>query len=245
MILELKNICKSFHQPRSGKIEVLNQINFSLAAGETTAVTGQSGSGKTTLLSLIAGLDNPDTGQILLQGEDLCSMKEDRLSRYRAIKIGIIFQQFHLMPHLSASENISLPLEILKQQHISDRVDDMLTSIGLQDRQHHLPGQLSGGECQRVAIARALIIKPALLLADEPTGNLDIKTGEKIARLLFDLVEKDNKTLILVTHNPDLAGQCRTTLKLKQGRLKPDRFKSDSPKHNNPAPNKPARKNPA
>jgi len=219
MILELKNICKSFHQPRSGRIEVLNQINFSLDAGETTAITGQSGSGKTTLLSLIAGLDNPDTGQILLQGEDLCSMKEDKLSRYRAMKIGIIFQQFHLMPHLSARENISLPLEILKQQHISDRVDDMLINIGLQDRQHHLPGQLSGGECQRVAIARALIIKPALLLADEPTGNLDIKTGEKIIRLLFDLVKKENKTLILVTHNPDLASQCRTTLKLKQGRL--------------------------
>ncbi len=216
MILELKNICKSFHQPRSGRIEVLNQINFSLDAGETRAITGQSGSGKTTLLSLIAGLDNPDTGQILLQGEDLCSMKEDKLSRYRAMKIGIIFQQFHLMPHLSARENISLPLEILKQQHIPDRVDDMLINIGLQDRQHHLPGQLSGGECQRVAIARALIIKPALLLADEPTGNLDIKTGEKIIRLLFDLVKKENKTLILVTHNPDLASQCRTTLKLKQ-----------------------------
>jgi len=235
MILELKNICKSFHQPRSGRIEVLNQINFSLDAGETTAVTGQSGSGKTTLLSLIAGLDNPDTGQILLQGEDLCSMNEDRLSRYRAMKIGVIFQQFHLMPHLSARENISLPLEILKQQHIPDRVDDMLINIGLQDRQHHLPGQLSGGECQRVAIARALIIKPALLLADEPTGNLDIKTGEKIAGLLFDLVKKENKTLILVTHNPDLAGQCRTTLKLKQGRLKQDQLEQKNPARENPA----------
>ncbi len=146
-------------------------------------------------------------------------MKEDRLSRYRAMKIGIVFQQFHLMPHLSARENISLPLEILKQQQITERVDDMLEKVGLQDRQHHLPGQLSGGECQRVAIARALIIKPALLLADEPTGNLDIKTGEKIAGLLFDLVEKENKTLILVTHNPDLAGQCQKIRKLEQGRL--------------------------
>lgn len=219
MILELENICKSFHQPRSGTIEVLKQVSFNLDAGETNAVTGQSGSGKTTLLSLIAGLDSPDKGRILLQGEDLCAMKEDRLSRYRAMKIGIVFQQFHLMPHLSARENISLPLEILKQQQITERVDDMLEKVGLQDRQHHLPGQLSGGECQRVAIARALIIKPALLLADEPTGNLDIRTGEKIAGLLFDLVEKENKTLILVTHNPDLAGQCRKIRKLEQGRL--------------------------
>ena len=219
MILELKNVCKSFRQPRSGMINVLNKVSFSLDIGETNAITGQSGSGKTTLLSLIAGLDIPDSGEILLQGEDLCSMKENRLSRFRATKIGIVFQQFHLMPHLSARENISLPLEILKHQYITDRVDDMLAKIDLQDRQHHLPRQLSGGECQRVAIARALIIKPALLLADEPTGNLDIKTGEKITRLLFDLVEKENKTLILVTHNPNLAGQCRKIRKLEQGNL--------------------------
>ncbi len=128
MILELNNVCKSFHQPRSGMIKVLNKVSFSLDMGETNAITGQSGSGKTTLLSLIAGLDIPDSGKILLQGEDLCSMKENRLSRYRATKIGIVFQQFHLMPHLSARENISLPLEILKHQYITDRVDDMLAS---------------------------------------------------------------------------------------------------------------------
>ena len=223
MILEIKNICKSFHQPRAGTLEVLKQVSFSLSAGETTAVTGQSGSGKTTLLSLIAGLDSPDKGQVILDGEDLCAMKESRLSRYRAMKIGIVFQQFHLMPHLSARENISLPLEILKQEQIQDpiqdRADAMLEKVGLLDRRHHLPGQLSGGECQRVAIARALIIKPALLLADEPTGNLDIETGEKVARLFFDLVEKENKTLILVTHNPNLANQCQKIMKLDHGRL--------------------------
>ncbi len=219
MILELKDVNKSFNQPRSGTIDVLKNISFNLDVGETNAITGHSGSGKTTLLSLIAGLDTPDTGQIRLDGEDLCAMKESRLSQYRAHKIGIIFQQFHLMPHLSARENISLPLEILKQKQISSRVDTMLEKVGLSNRQHHLPGQLSGGECQRVAIARALIIKPMLLLADEPTGNLDIETGEKIARLLFDLVEKENKTLILVTHNPDLAGQCQITRELKHGSL--------------------------
>ncbi|MCD4718958.1 MAG: ABC transporter ATP-binding protein [Desulfobacula sp.] len=219
MILEIRNISKSFHQPRSGTLEVLKQISFNLGAGETTAITGQSGSGKTTLLSLIAGLDSPDEGQVILDGEDLCAMKESRLSRYRAMKIGIVFQQFHLMPHLSARENISLPLEILKQEQIQDRADAMLEKVGLLDRRHHLPGELSGGECQRVAIARALIIKPALLLADEPTGNLDIETGEKVARLLFDLVEKENKTLILVTHNPNLANQCQKIRKLDRGRL--------------------------
>ncbi len=219
MILEIKEVCKSFHQPRSGILEVLNRVSFNLAPGETNAIIGQSGSGKTTLLSLIAGLDNPDTGQVILDGKDLCTMKESRLARYRALKIGIIFQQFHLMPHLSARENISLPLEILKQDRIGKRTDDMLEKVGLGDRQHHLPGQLSGGECQRVAIARALIIKPALLLADEPTGNLDIETGEKVAQLLFDLVEKENKTLILVTHNPNLANQCQKIRTLDRGQL--------------------------
>jgi putative ABC transport system ATP-binding protein len=219
MILELKNIRKSFKQPRAGTIQVLNNINFSIDAGETIAITGHSGSGKTTLLSLIAGLDLPDTGEILLDGENLCRMKENQLARFRALKIGMIFQQFHLMPHLTARENISLPLEILKQDDISRRVDDMLEKVGLTDRQHHVPAQLSGGENQRVAIARALIITPKLLLADEPTGNLDIQTGNKIAALLFDLVEKENKTLIIVTHNLTLAGQCQRVRKLEHGSL--------------------------
>ncbi len=219
MILEIREVCKSFHQPRSGVIQVLDRVSFSLGAGETNAVIGQSGSGKTTLLSLIAGLDNPDSGQVILEGENLCAMKENRLARYRALKIGIIFQQFHLMPHLSARENISLPLEILKQDRIRMRTDAMLEKVGLGDRQHHLPGQLSGGECQRVAIARALIIKPALLLADEPTGNLDIATGEKVAKLLFGLVEKEKKCLILVTHNPNLANKCKKIRTLDRGRL--------------------------
>lgn len=219
MILELKHIDKSFEQPSAGTIQVLSDINFAIDAGETNAITGHSGSGKTTLLSLIAGLDLPDTGQILLDGENLCAMKENQLARYRALKIGIIFQQFHLMPHLTARENISLPLEILKQDQISPRVDDMLEKVGLTHRQDHLPAQLSGGESQRVAIARALIIKPKLLLADEPTGNLDIQTGNKIAALLFDLVEKENKTLIMVTHNLELAAQCQTIRQLENGRL--------------------------
>ena len=219
MILELQDIEKSFEQPNAGTIEVLSNINFSIDAGETNAITGHSGSGKTTLLSLIAGLDLPDTGRILLDGENLCTMKENQLARFRALKIGIIFQQFHLMPHLTARENISLPLEILKQDNITSRVDDMLEKVGLTNRQDHTPAKLSGGESQRVAIARALIIKPKLLLADEPTGNLDIRTGNKIAALLFDLVEKENKTLIMVTHNLELAGRCHKVLRLENGSL--------------------------
>jgi putative ABC transport system ATP-binding protein len=219
MILEIKDICKSFHQPQSGTLAVLKHVSFSLGAGETTAVTGQSGSGKTTLLSLIAGLDSPDEGQVILDGKDLGAMNESQLSRYRASKIGIVFQQFHLMPHLSARENISLPLEILKQDRIREQTDAMLEKVALSDRQHHLPGQLSGGECQRVAIARALVIKPALLLADEPTGNLDMETGEKVSQLLFDLVDEEKKSLVLVTHNLVLAHQCQTIRTLDRGRL--------------------------
>lgn len=219
MILELQDIEKSFEQPNAGTIQVLSNINFSIDAGETNAITGHSGSGKTTLLSLIAGLDLPDTGRILLDGKNLCTMTENQLAGFRALKIGIIFQQFHLMPHLTARENISLPLEILKRDNITSRVNDMLEKVGLTNRQDHTPAQLSGGESQRVAIARALIIKPKLLLADEPTGNLDIRTGNKVAELLFDLVEKENKTLILVTHNLELAGRCHKVLKLENGSL--------------------------
>lgn len=218
-MLKIEALCKSYVQPRSKPIEVLKAVSFDLAPGETCAITGQSGSGKTTLLSLIAGLDTPDSGRVILGGENLCAMKENQLARYRATKIGIIFQSFHLMPHLTAGENISLPLEILKQDQIARKTDAMLEKVGLNDRRNHLPGQLSGGECQRVAIARALVIKPALLLADEPTGNLDLETGETVVRLLFDLVSQENKTLILVTHNPDLARQCRQIKTLERGRL--------------------------
>jgi putative ABC transport system ATP-binding protein len=219
MILEVLNVSKSYRQTRSESLAVLKNISFTLDRGQTLAVTGQSGSGKTTLLSLIAGLDSPDSGRIMLEGKNISAMAEQELSRYRAGKTSIIFQQFHLMPHLTAEENISLPLEILKQKQIKESTHDMLEKVGLQDRRHHFPAQLSGGECQRVAIARALVVKPALLLADEPTGNLDMETGEKIAHLLFDLVEKENKTLILVTHNPALAGRCREILTLEKGCL--------------------------
>jgi putative ABC transport system ATP-binding protein len=218
-ILDVTSVNKSFSQPGAGTLQVLYDVGFSIDKGRTTAIVGHSGSGKTTLLSLIAGLDRPDSGKIVLAGEDLNRMDQDRLARYRARKIGIIFQQFHLMPHLTAGENISLPLEIRKAKQIETRTNDMLRKVGLWERRHHLPGQLSGGECQRVAIARALVVKPDLILADEPTGNLDTETGEIVAGLLFDLVKQEEKSMVMVTHNPELAARCHRICHLEKGRL--------------------------
>ncbi|WP_022666808.1 ABC transporter ATP-binding protein [Desulfospira joergensenii] len=218
-MLEVRGIHKSFSLPGSARIEVLKEVGFSMEAGQTRAIIGQSGSGKTTLLSLIAGLDFPDQGEVVLNGQNLSSMAEDRLARFRAGNIGIIFQQFHLMPHLTAQENISLPLEILKAGNIRERTLDMLEKTGLTKRKNHLPGQLSGGECQRVAIARALVTNPSLVLADEPTGNLDTRTGEIIADLMFDLAKQEGKSLVLVTHNGELAGRCSRVLHLDKGIL--------------------------
>ena len=218
-ILDVTSVNKSFPLPGADRLQVLHDVSFSIGRGRTTAIVGHSGSGKTTLLALIAGLDRPDSGRIVLAGEDLNGMGQDRLARYRAAKIGIIFQQFHLMPHLTAGENIRLPLEIRKARHIGARTNDMLRKVGLWERRHHLPGQLSGGECQRVAIARALVVKPDLILADEPTGNLDTETGEIVAGLLFDLVAQEEKSMAMVTHNPELAARCHGIRHLDKGRL--------------------------
>ncbi len=219
MILNIEKICKSFPQADSGKINVIEDLNLHVKKGETVAITGHSGSGKTTLLSLLSGLDTPDSGTINLDGIDIGSLSEDKLAKVRAEKIGIVFQRFHLMPHLSAFENVSLPLEILKKKNIDSKVNDSLEKVGILHRKKHTPGQLSGGECQRVAIARALAVEPSILLADEPTGNLDNKTGNQITELLFDLVDKIDMTLILVTHNLELADRCQTKYKLSKGRL--------------------------
>lgn len=219
MILTVEDINKSYPQADSGRLKVINNINFQVKKGETVAITGQSGSGKTTLLSLLAGLETPDSGRIVLEGVDMNSMNEDKLAKFRASKIGIIFQQFHLMPHLTAAENISLPLEILKQQEIAEKTKTVLEQVRLTDRRDHLPSRLSGGECQRVAIARALAVKPAILLADEPTGNLDNRTGRQIVDLLFELVHSINMTLIMVTHNLELAALCQRQLVIEEGAL--------------------------
>jgi len=219
MILTIEDINKSYPQADSGRLSVINHISFDVSRGETVAITGQSGSGKTTLLSLLAGLESPDSGKIVLEGVDMNGMNEDKLAKFRARNIGIIFQQFHLMPHLTAAENISLPLEILKSDEIAHKTDHVLEQVGLTDRRDHLPSKLSGGECQRVAIARALAVKPAILLADEPTGNLDNRTGRQVVDLLFDLVHSINMTLIMVTHNMDLAALCQRQILIKEGAI--------------------------
>ncbi len=220
MILRVEKISKSYPLGESGTLDVIREADLRMEKGETVAVTGQSGSGKTTLLSLLSGLDAPDSGSIILDGHDLGKMDEDRLAKFRAKEIGVIFQQFHLMPHLTAEENISLPLEIAGADHIGERTLSALGKVGLENRKDHLPGRLSGGECQRVAIARALVIRPSLLLADEPTGNLDTGTGEKVADLLFGLVENAGMTLITVTHNMELARRCGRILTLDRGWLR-------------------------
>ncbi|SMD07576.1 putative ABC transport system ATP-binding protein [Desulfocicer vacuolatum DSM 3385] len=220
-ILSVSRLEKSYPQAGTAPLKVISNTGFTIFSGETIAITGQSGSGKSTLMALLAGLDTPDSGTILLKEQNLNRMNQDQLARFRAKQIGVIFQQFHLMPHLTAMENIMLPLEILKYhpKKIHTRTRRVLEQVGLTRRRDHLPAQLSGGECQRVAIARALVVKPALLLADEPTGNLDNNTGEQVADLLFDLVTSSGMTLIVVTHNMDLAHRCQRCLELKKGKL--------------------------
>jgi putative ABC transport system ATP-binding protein len=219
-LVAVHDLHKSYSLPESSHLTVLSGAHFSLATGATLAVTGQSGSGKSTLIALLAGLDRPDRGRITMNGADLTAMDESGLTRFRAAHIGIVFQQFHLLPHLSAEENIRLPLELLDRPCEGTTIDALLESVGLTARRNHLPAQLSGGECQRVAIARALAVKPLLLLADEPTGNLDVTTGREVADLLFDLVEQEQMTMLVVTHNQELAERCTHRLQLAQGLLR-------------------------
>lgn len=217
-LIEVKNISKSYQQ--GGQlIPVLKQLNLTLSKGEHLAILGQSGSGKSTLLSLLSGLDQPDKGEITIQNHSLTSLNGKQLARFRGQHIGIVFQHFHLLNHLSALENIELPLEIKGDPQSRLKAEKAIKAVGLKDRQTHFPYQLSGGEQQRVAIARALITSPEILLADEPSGNLDQKTGHKIMDLIFNQAEENQMSMILVTHNPDLAQRCQHQLELKNGIL--------------------------
>jgi putative ABC transport system ATP-binding protein len=200
-------------------ITVLQDINLSIARGESIAIVGPSGSGKTTLLLLLAGLEQPASGTIMLDDVALDQLDRDQLSDLRRDSIGIVFQSFHLVPSLSALDNVALPLEIAGQRDARAKAAQMLERVGLAARQRHYPSQLSGGEQQRVAIARALVHRPKLLLADEPTGNLDDHTGADITDLLFALNRETNSTLVLVTHDMELAGRCDRILRLHDGQL--------------------------
>ena len=218
MILEVRGVHKSFAAP-GGSIEVLRGVDLRVVERETVAIVGESGSGKSTLLSLLAGLDAPTQGSVRVDGADLAGLSEADLARFRARRLGIVFQQFHLMSALTALENVSLPLELQGAGDALPRAREALAHVGLAQRAAHLPSRLSGGECQRVAIARALVVEPALLLADEPSGSLDARTGEAIDRLLFELVERRGATLVLVTHSERLAASCDRRLVLSDGAL--------------------------
>ncbi|MFN7262334.1 MAG: ABC transporter ATP-binding protein [Pseudobdellovibrionaceae bacterium] len=218
MSLKLNEIKKSYQQADLG-IEVLKGLKAEVKEGEVVAIVGQSGSGKSTLLSLLAGLDRPDSGSIEVFGSEMTRLTEEEMTDFRARNIGIVFQQFHLMNHLTALENVMLPWEILGENEIEKKATEMLQLMGLGHRLTHFPGQLSGGECQRVAIARALVVNPKILLADEPSGNLDTETGEKVMDVFFDAVKKRKMTTILVTHSEQLAKRCDRQLTLRLGQF--------------------------
>ncbi len=203
----------------AGRLDVLRGINLSLSSGSSAAIVGPSGSGKTTLLLLLAGLEQPSAGSISLAGVNLADLDSDALADLRRDRLGIVFQSFHLVPSLTALGNVMLPLEIAGRTDAGDLARAMLERVGLADRAGHYPSQLSGGEQQRVAIARALVHRPRLLLADEPTGNLDADTGAHIIELLFDLNRESGSTMILVTHDEAMAARCQRVLRMHQGEL--------------------------
>ena len=202
-----------------GQLEILNDISFDLKSGETLAIVGASGSGKTTLLGLLAGLDRPSQGEVFLTGQALSELDEDERAVLRQDQVGFVFQSFHLLPTLTALDNVMLALEIANHPEPKKRAGEALEMVGLSHRLKHYPRQLSGGEQQRVAIARAFANGPAILFADEPTGNLDRSTGTTIADLLFELNNQANTSLVLVTHDPELAKRCQITHTIDGGRL--------------------------
>jgi putative ABC transport system ATP-binding protein len=217
-IISAQNVSKSFKN-ENRTIEILHSLSFDVQKGETISITGPSGSGKTTLLGLLAGLDTMTSGSISIDGERMENMNEDQRSKLRLHKMGFIFQNFQLLPNLTAIENVMVPLELLGEAKPNKKAMELLAQVGLADRSTHYPTQLSGGEQQRVAIARAFAHDPILLMADEPTGNLDEETSDKVEQLLFDLNKEKGTTLVIVTHDLDLAAKTDRILKLKGGRL--------------------------
>jgi len=212
-------------QLRSGNLAltVLDGIDLCIAQGEVVAVVGASGSGKSTLLGLLAGLDRPSAGQVFVLGREITALDEDQLALLRRDAIGFVFQSFQLLPNLTARENVLLPLELTRAKSAAERCDELLARVGLEARGHHYPSQLSGGEQQRVALARAFAPRPRILLADEPTGNLDADTGERVLSLMLSLREDADSTLLLVTHDPRVAERADRVLTLERGRVVAER----------------------
>jgi len=217
-VLAAHNISKKVSSPE-GSLTILSGVSFSISQGESVAVVGPSGAGKSTLLALLAGLDLPTEGYVVLNGSNLGELDEDGRARVRAESVGFVFQSFHLVPSLNALENVMLPLELAGRNDARDASRAIIERVGLKERWSHYPAQLSGGEKQRVAIARAFATEPAVLFADEPTGNLDTRTGETIMELMFELNRRSSTTLVLVTHDNSLAGRCERVLSLDAGKL--------------------------
>jgi putative ABC transport system ATP-binding protein len=218
IVLKAENLSKQVSSPE-GRLTIVDAVSLSIAAGETVALIGASGAGKSTLLAILAGLDLPTAGRVWLDGQELTAMDEDQRAQLRADRVGFVFQAFHLVPSLTALENVMLPLELAGRGDARSAASRMLERVGLGNRGGHYPRQLSGGEQQRVALARASVTRPAVLFADEPTGNLDTATGENICRLLFELNAESRTTLLLVTHDPALASRCARRLTMSAGRL--------------------------
>ncbi|HUE11722.1 MAG TPA: ATP-binding cassette domain-containing protein [Steroidobacteraceae bacterium] len=217
IVLEARNVSKTVSSPE-GPLTILADVSLGVRAAETLAIVGASGAGKSTLLAMLAGLDSPSTGRVLIAGVDITLLDEDGRAAIRGEHVGFVFQSFHLIPSLTALENVMLPLELRGRRDARQAAAQALEQVGLTPRAAHYPKQLSGGEQQRVAIARAFVTHPAVLFADEPTGNLDTHTGQRVTDLLFELNRSIGSTLVLVTHDRGLAGRCARTLELDAGR---------------------------
>lgn len=204
---------------KASRVHVLKGIDLEVTSSTSTGIVGPSGSGKSSLLMIVAGLERPDSGSVSINGTDLTRMNEDELAAFRGKNIGIVFQSFHLIPNMTAMENVAVPLELSGNNQALEIAQSEMEAVGLGERLHHYPAQLSGGEQQRVALARALAPSPSVLIADEPTGNLDGKTGEQISDLLFDRQKQKGTTLMLVTHDPSLAERCDRTIPVHSGRI--------------------------
>ena len=221
--ISLRNVDLSLGRG-SGRVHILKSISLDVIKGEALGLVGPSGSGKSTLLMCMAGLEQPDSGEIIIQNHDLTQMSEDQLARFRGKHIGVVFQSFHLIPTMTALETVSVPVELAGGRDASTRAAAALARVGLSQRSSHYPAEMSGGEQQRVALARAIVANPAILVADEPTGNLDEATGADIVELLFELQREHGTTLILVTHDLGLAARCDRTVRLRSGQIEHDSF---------------------
>jgi putative ABC transport system ATP-binding protein len=218
-VLKAEHLTKQVQSPE-GLLTIVHDVSLDIASAESVAVVGPSGAGKSTLLALLAGLDLPSAGRVLLEGRDLTRLDEDGRALVRAQRVGFVFQSFHLIPSLTALENVMLPLELAGHEGARHAALETLRQVGLKERARHYPRQLSGGEQQRVALARAFVTRPAVLFADEPTGNLDAATGARIGQLLFEMNGQSRTTLVLVTHDPELASRCERIVHMDAGGLR-------------------------